>query len=451
MLVGVLTVSLTMPADDGVLQTIVDTSLPNMVFTTSDLRNYRATSTAGPADWPTPAELVAMGKRVVIFNDAEDRTALESCDGCKPPLQFQMRENWGWPALNGFDGPPGCMGKGSDRTAETLQRMQRGSDANSARAFYRVQGDATGYPLIHRPVDPLQLTATLAQKVMACGMWPQFDLLDEERAAATRWSFADHESVSTTLRSAAPVEQKRCAVILGGDDLRWYLQPCHSRNPRRCACRNIAGDGWNLTSAHECLDGDCDDGDGEDCRSACPIRDGVFGAPRTPAEMNQLAVAIQSAGMPPRLKAEVEETVWLNAVEECGGCWRLNELVSPTEGGKRKLHCLPPVDVTKGVQHSCPADAVSRGECPGGGTGCSASERWMGLSSNFMTFMLLGLGIAVSCQNCHSCHQHYLSTHDLQTLQHGFSLTRAHVATRCAWPVDIDGPCTFRRRRSRRT
>jgi hypothetical protein len=435
------------PADDNVLQAIVDASLPSMVFTTSDLASYRATDSAGPADWPTPAELVSMGKRVVIFNDAEDRSGLESCDGCKPPLQFQMRENWGWPALSGFDGPPGCMGKGSDRSAETLERMLRDSDATFARTFYRVQGDATGYPLIHRPVDPIQLTAATAQRVMACGMWPQFDLLDEERAAATRWSFADNESVSTTLRSAAPVGKKRCAVILGGDDLRWYLQPCHSRNPRRCACRSIAGGRWILSSPHQCLDGDCDDGDGEDCRAACPIENGVFGAPRTPAEMNELAAAIQSARIPPRLEAEVEETVWLNAVEECGGCWRLNELVAPADGSKPKLHCLPPVDVAEGVQHSCPFGTASRGDCPGGGAGCSTSGRWMGLSSNFTTFISLGLGIAVRCHNCNSCRQPSLSAHDLQVC-----LTQANVATRYAWPVDIDGPCTLRHRRpSKRT
>lgn len=340
-----------------------------------------------------------MGKRVVIFNDAEDRSGLESCDGCKPPLQFQMRENWGWPSLSGFDGPPGCMGEGNNRSAENLLLMQRGSDDTSARAFYRVQGDATGYPLIHRPVDPVQLNSATAQRVMACGMWPQFDLLDEERAAATRWSFADHGSVSATLRSAAPVGQKRCAVILGGDDVRWYLQPCHSRNPRRCACRNIAGGGWSLASPHQCLDGDCDDGDGEDCRAACPIKNGVFGAPRTPAEMYELSRTIQSAGIPPRSEAEVEETVWLNAVEECGGCWSLNELLAPTDRRKRKLHCLPPVDAAESVQQSCPADTASTGDCPGGDTGCSTSGRWIGLSSNFTTFISLALAFAVRCHN----------------------------------------------------
>eukprot|EP01044_Picomonas_judraskeda_P028235 COSAG03_NODE_9298_length_731_cov_0.764241_1_plen_114_part_10 len=111
-------------ADDHVLQHIVDASLPNMAFTTNDLNSYRATGTVGPADWPTPAQLVAMGKRVVIFNDAEDRSGPERCDGCKPPLQFQMRDNWGWPQLSGFDGPPGCMGKGSDRSAAALKETQ---------------------------------------------------------------------------------------------------------------------------------------------------------------------------------------------------------------------------------------------------------------------------------------------------------------------------------------
>lgn len=387
-------------ADDHVLQHIVDASLPNMAFTTNDLNSYRATGTVGPADWPTPAQLVAMGKRVVIFNDAEDRSGPERCDGCKPPLQFQMRDNWGWPQLSGFDGPPGCMGKGSDRSAAALKETQHGADASSARAFYRVQGDATGYPLIHRPVDPVQLTAATAHKVMACGMWPQFDLLDEKRAAATRWSFADGESVSPALRSAVPAGQKRCATILGGDDLRWYLLPCHSRDPRRCACRNIAGGGWSLASPHQCLDGDCDDGDGEDCHAACPMRNGVFGAPRTPAEMNELAAAIQSARVPPRLEAEVEETVWLNAVEECSGCWRFNELTVPADGSERKLHCLPPLNTKDTVQHSC-LDTASLSHCARGGTGCH-SERWIGLSSNFTTFLALGLGVAVSLYNSHS-------------------------------------------------
>jgi hypothetical protein len=86
-----------------VLQTIVDTSLSSMVFTTDDLIHYRTTTAgAGPDDWPSAAQLVALGKRVVIFNDAEDRSGLEGCDGCKPPLQFQMTAEWGWPNLEGF-------------------------------------------------------------------------------------------------------------------------------------------------------------------------------------------------------------------------------------------------------------------------------------------------------------------------------------------------------------
>ena len=316
------------PAGRPVLQTIVDASLSSMVFTTDDLIHYRTTTAgAGPDDWPSAAQLVALGKRVVIFNDAEDRSGLEGCDGCKPPLQFQMTAEWGWPNLEGFDGPPSCMGKGSDRSSQALQLLRenaaaaaaaaqggRGSAgsgaaaaAATARTFYRVQGDATGYPVIHQSVDAVQLTGATAQKVMACGMWPQFDLIDEAKAATTRWSFADDESATALLRSPAPEVPKRCAVILGGDDIRWHVMPCHSHNPRRCACRGIEGDGqWHLASPHECLDGDCDDGDGEDCRAACPLHNSVFAAPRTPAEMQGLANAIKAAGVPPRASAEVE-------------------------------------------------------------------------------------------------------------------------------------------------
>lgn len=379
------------------LQKIVDSSLLNLMFTTDDLDDFQ--STAGPANWPSPAQLLAMGKRVVIFNDAEDRSGLEHCDGCKPPLQFQMREYWGKPTLSGFDGPPNCMGKYSNRSAEMLLRMRQDSnDAEKVRAFYRVQGDATGYPLINRPVGPVQLDATTARKVMACGMWPQFDLLDEKRAAATRWSFAE-ESVSTTLRSTAPTGQKRCAVILGGDDLRWYLEPCHSPQPRRCACRDLVGGGWSLASPHQCPDGDCDDGDGEDCRAACVTRSGVFACPRTAVEMHSLAAAIDVADLPARSNAGVEETVWLNAVEHCSGCWSFNEL-QETPGSTRKLHCLPPINVTDGeVRHSCLAGASSvhgSNGCATGGTGCATKRRWMGLSSNFTTFIGIGLGVAVS-------------------------------------------------------
>ena len=91
-----------------------------------------------------------------------------------------MTAEWGWPSLEAFDGLPNCTGRGADRSAAHLEQDP------STRAFYRVQGDATGYPLIGRATDSVQLTSETAHRVMSCGMWPQIDRLDEGRAAATR-------------------------------------------------------------------------------------------------------------------------------------------------------------------------------------------------------------------------------------------------------------------------
>ena len=374
-----------------------------MVFTTADLAAFRTTGKGVTAhDWPSPSHLLSLGKRVIIFNDAEDRGSLEACTGCKPPLQFQMTGEWGWPDLDGFDGVPNCMHVGADRSAARMDALQR-ADA-SGRTFYRVQGDATGYPLIGRVIDPVQLTAETAQKVMACGMWPQFDSLDESRAAATRWSFSEEDGPQM-LRPAVTPPTSRCAVILGGDDLRWRVVSCHSRNPRRCACRDIDGPGWRLALPHECADGDCDDGDGRDCRAACPLHNGVFGAPRTPAEMAQLAAAIAKAEMPPRDQAEDEQTLWLNAIERCSGCWTFNDYEAAAPGDK--LRCLPPVNLAAGApRQSCAAaDADAAGDCKG--DGC-VDTTWFGLSSNFVTFIVLGLVVAV-CVCCGYRRSVYLS------------------------------------------
>ena len=379
-----------------------------MVFTTGDLAAFRTRPSVGLHDWPSPSQLLALGKRVIIFNDAEDRGSLEACAGCKPPLQFQMTGEWGWPDLGAFGpeselDPMNCDGRGVDRSTGHLEALQTAAPDTSARAFDRVQGDATGYPLIGRAIEPVQLTAETARRVMACGMWPQFDSLDEDRAAATRWSFSDEDGPEMLRPVVAPATA-RCAVILGGDDLRWRVVPCYSRNPRRCACRDIGGTGWRLAPPHACDDGDCDDGDGEDCRAACPLHNGVFAAPRTPVEMAQLAAAIAEVGMPPRDQAEREETLWLNAIERCSGCWEYNDY--ETAPGD-KLHCLPPLNLdVNAPRRSCAADDTDAlADCKG--DGC-ADATWMGLSSNFATFIFLGLSVAV-CVCCGYRRSVYLS------------------------------------------
>ena len=405
----------------GVLQTLVDASLGELVFTTEDLRLFRAAQpSAGSGSWPSPAQLLALGKRVVIFNDADNRNGVTwSCDGCRPPLQFPMKEEWGRPGLEGFDGQS-CAGYGNDRSAKTLALQSRGD--LSARTFYRVQGDATGYvnpltgeTLMGRAPEPVQLTSSIATEVMSCAMWPQFDLIDEERAAATRWAWADDASLR---QAAGAAGGARCAVVLGGDDPRWRVVSCHSAVGRRCACRRgDPGEGtypasWVFAQPHDCADGLCDDGDGLDCRVACPLHDGVFAAPRTPAEMAALRRTIAAVGMPSIAEATVAETVWLNAVERCPGCWALNPDQHTDDKGTEaeRLHCLPPTNLATAPRQNCTRPVASAAPEPAGLS-----------SSDFVTFAALGAAVAlvVGCAYRRSV---YLAQNQVHMLQSSLPL-----------------------------
>ena len=134
---------------------------------------------------------------------------------------------------------------------------------------------------------------------------------------------------------------------------------------------------------------------------ACPLHDGVFAAPRTPAEMAALRRTIAAVAMRPVAEAETiwldgvaqqggVETVWLNAVERCPGCWALNPDQHTADEGTEteRLHCLPPTNLATAPRQNCARPVASA--VP------AALQEPGGLSSSdFLTFAALGAAVAV--------------------------------------------------------
>ena len=119
---------------------------------------------------------------------------------------------------------------------------------------------------------------------------------------------------------------------------------------------------------------------------ACPLHDGAFAAPRTPAEMAALRRTIAAVAMPSIAEATVAETVWLNAVERCPGCWALNADQHTADEGTEaeRLHCLPPTNLATAPRQNCARPVASVTPEPGGLS-----------SSDFLTFAALGAAVAV--------------------------------------------------------
>ncbi|CBJ26170.1 conserved unknown protein [Ectocarpus siliculosus] len=195
--------------EDETVSTIVsDVFGEDVIFSPTDWEEF-----SGSDDWPSPAELVAMGTRVIIAG-SESSTLVFSTDSDAVEVLISAED---------FD------------TSECAD-----VEGFPEPSWYRVQGDMVEYRLDRAnstifelvPGSDEALTSSMTDNVMNCGFTPTFDRLDADLMESTIWSW-------DTDRPETGFDLPRAAVI-SSDGGRWTDVETDSDSGERhsFACRN---------------------------------------------------------------------------------------------------------------------------------------------------------------------------------------------------------------------
>lgn len=240
------------------LQQEILRAFPREIIYTSDDQAAYAQSAGGK--WPTMAELVKAGKRLVFVSGSDYGIAMR-------PLIFSRGEalcNWSEAPLESISGIPDCT-LGND-----LKPMFDGYLLRVATC--ELEYGPMNCEFVWKGSNEPYLDELTLPTVLGCGLnLPAVDLLTPSKAAAAVWTWADgHPYVSGA----------SCAVI-NAHDGRWQAIACDSGTSIPSACRKpgnveqgILDTSWVLGTGIS--------------RGACP-QGTYFDVPRHPRENYELA------------------------------------------------------------------------------------------------------------------------------------------------------------------
>eukprot|EP00752_Nemacystus_decipiens_P007961 g7114.t1 len=255
--------------DDRVSTIVADEFGEEMIFSPASWEEFSGNST-----WPSPAEMVALGTRVVIagpepsslvFND--ETQAVEVITGA---------QNFDPDTCDEVDGFP----------EPSWHRVQ--GDVVSLRL---VIGNTTIFELI--PDSDENITAAMTQNILNCGLTPTLDRIDAGLMEATMWSWA-------TDMPETGFSQPRAAIVSVAENGRWtdVDSDTASGETHSYACRNSDSDqrfDWVVVPM---VSGGEFGGEFSEAEEACASEDGyVFGAPRTAYENTMLRTQMEESGV----------------------------------------------------------------------------------------------------------------------------------------------------------
>eukprot|EP01006_Ploeotia_vitrea_P017425 TRINITY_DN48544_c0_g1_i2.p1 TRINITY_DN48544_c0_g1~~TRINITY_DN48544_c0_g1_i2.p1 ORF type:complete len:568 (-),score=277.89 TRINITY_DN48544_c0_g1_i2:38-1741(-) len=250
------------------------------------------------SSWPTERELLASGKRVVVFvNHVADDTGVGvAFDNLLRHRITTMH----MPALSSSECP----------------EIQADRDA----FFHFVVGDATKYSLFRSTVfDGTRggrnfVTLDRVRQARRCGFSPVVDLMDKSYMEAAVWSWDRQQPAGDD------------CVVMSSPDGRWRTVPCSSTSSLPAACQRNDGPGswrihWKLAASP----------------SSCP-QDYVYAVPRSPRHNKAVLDLMLSSGTSQVL-------VNLVATTSDGDCFR-------ADGDDSDVFCAKPYYTFKATASS---------------------------------------------------------------------------------------------------
>eukprot|EP00752_Nemacystus_decipiens_P007960 g7113.t1 len=274
--------------DERVSTILADEFGEGMIFSPASWEEFSGNST-----WPSPAELVALGTRVVIVGP--EPSSLVFSDETQAVEVTTGAQNFDPDTCDEVDGFP-------------------------EPSWHRVQGNVVtqrltvwGFTVLEvEPDDDEEITADMTQDILKCGLTPTLDRIDPVLMEATMWSWA-------TDRPETGFEEPRAAIVSVTDG-RWtdVDRGAGSGETHSYACRSSDSDrrfDWVIVPMVS--DGEFG-GEFHEAEEACISEDGyVFGAPRTAYENTMLRSQMEESGVP---------TAWIKHTspgDELGSsiCW----------------------------------------------------------------------------------------------------------------------------------
>lgn len=225
--------------------------------------------------WPTGAQIVSSGRRLVLVSGTDYGDAMA-------PLIFAKGARvcgWSEPWLGGIRGAPDCV-------LQSWRGPRQLYDGSLVRVFScELQYGPLNCDFVWHGSNAPMLDEASLPGVDACGVnIPSPDLLTPSRAAAAVWSWAPGHPFEADVGEGTGAAAA-CGII-GADDGRWRASECSGQSlPSACRAAGkslLSDEQWVL-------------GQGE--RGECP-EGSSFDLPKHPRENYWLAEVLKEAGAP---------------------------------------------------------------------------------------------------------------------------------------------------------